>query len=62
MLFMWKILMGAIPTGEKTVVRGLGSNVCAGCKATIQTVHHLFRGCPCLNHLGANLYNWIGKV
>ena len=54
--------MGAIPTGVKAPVRGLGSKVCTGCMAAIETVHHLFLGCLCLNYLSMNLCNWIGKV
>ena len=60
--FMWKIIMGAIPTGVKAVVRGLGSEVCAGCKAAVKTVLYLFHGCPCSQHLGAHLCSWIGIV
>ena len=61
--FMWKIIMGAIPTRVKAAVRGLGSDVCAGCKAAVKAVLHLFHGCPCLQHLGAHLCSsWISKV
>ena len=40
--FMWKVIMGATPIGEKAIVRGLGSKVCIGCKVAVdKTVHHL---------------------
>ena len=42
LFFMWKILMGAIPSCEKVTVRGLGSAICTGCKVVIETVRHLF--------------------
>ena len=54
--------MGAIPTGVKAAVWGIGSEVCTGCKAAVETIIHLFHGCPCVNHLGSYLCKWIDKV
>ena len=60
--FMWKIIMGAILIGVKAVVWGIGSEVCAGCKAAVEMILHLFHDCPCLQHLSTHLSKWIGKV
>ena len=54
--------MGAFYIGEKVAVRGLGSKVCAGCKAGVKITHHLFSDFPCIDILCNNICNWISKV
>ena len=41
-VFIWKALMGALPTGENVVIKGIGSEMCKGCNLGIETMHHLF--------------------
>ena len=49
--FVWRVLVGDYShTGDKVAVRGLASEIYAGCKAAVETVHHLFWDCPCLNY------------
>ena len=53
--------MGAIPTGDKVVVVGLGSEI-LGCKVAIKMVQYLFQDCRRLCDSVIRLCNWIDKV
>ena len=41
-VFIWKILVEAISMGVRTATRGLGSEVCKGCKIAVESLVHLF--------------------
>ena len=38
--------MGEIATGEKVATNGIGSKICGGCKAMIDSMPHLFEIAP----------------
>ena len=58
-VFIWKSLIGALPTEENAECKGIESAVCKRCKANIEIVHHLFRNCPCISFVGKAICKWI---
>ena len=54
--------MGAIPTGIKVALRGLGNKVCMGYKSTIEMFYQLSVDCPSLSNNNIRFCGWIGKV
>ena len=58
-VFVWKALMGALPTREKVECREIGSEICKGCKANIEPLIHLFHDCPCISFVGTTICKWI---
>ena len=48
--------------GVKAAARGLGSEICKGCKATMESFVHLFTDFPCLMNFAQKFCDWIAKV
>ena len=45
-VFLWKMLFGFLPTGEKAKARGLGDGRCSRCMHPNETLLHLVWECP----------------
>ena len=46
-MFVTRVMLGILPTGEKATVRQLNDGRCLGCHNTKETIKHLFLGVPC---------------
>ena len=59
--FMWKVPWGAIPTGIKVRVRGIGTDVCSGCRVALEDPLHLFLKCPMVLGLICKVCKWVQR-
>ena len=54
--FMWKVLWGAIPTGIKVRVRGIGTE-----RVALEDPLHLFLKCPMVLGLIGKICKWVQR-
>ena len=61
--FVWRVLINKVPTRDNINNRGvrLGSNTCALCAITNETVSHLFFTCKVTTRIWQLCDSWIGR-
>ena len=60
-VFLWRILFGLLPTGEKAKARGLGDGRCIRCNHQNETLLHLVWGCPEIKVFIGKICKWVHK-
>ena len=56
-VFLWRCLLGVLPTGSNLQKRSIASPHCARCGGRLETVPHLLWTCSFVRRLSASLYN-----
>ena len=60
-MFIIRVTLGILPTGEKIAARHIGDGRCIGCHQGTKTIKHIFWECPVIKNLVRNVCLWFHK-
>ena len=58
-IFVIKVMLGLLPTGEKIAARHIGDGRCLGCQCPKETLKHIFWECPTIKNLLRQVCLWL---
>ena len=60
-VFVWKVMFGVLPTGDKIKARGIGEDTCCRCKHGSENLAHLVAKCPGIRDFTLAICKWTHK-
>ena len=58
-MFVIRVMLGFLPTGEKIAARHIGDGRCLGCQHPKETIKHIFWECPIIKNLLRQVTLWF---
>ena len=58
-MFVIRVMIGLLPTGEKIAARHIGDGRCLGCQHPKETLKHIFWECPIIKNLLRQVSLWF---
>ena len=58
-IFVIRVMLGLLPTGEKIAARHIGNGRCLGCQCSKESIKHIFWECPVIKNILRQVCLWF---